>query len=120
MNTFDIPVIQINVIFLISGSDIVQWMIKNLDIEDPGKQADQCRFKVPHYFNITAELEMDSHMSCANLPMDCPSSQRKLALVPDCHKHRLETRTVFKFTFLELYKDQIIDYEEMLINHGKA
>lgn len=23
--------------FLISGSDIVQWLIKNLDIEDPGK-----------------------------------------------------------------------------------
>lgn len=26
--------------FLISGSDIVQWMIKNLDIEDQGKRAD--------------------------------------------------------------------------------
>ena len=33
-------VIHIYVLSLISGSDIVQWMIKNLDIEDQGKGAD--------------------------------------------------------------------------------
>lgn len=37
VNTLDVSVIDINVPSLISGSDIVQWMIKNLDIEDPGK-----------------------------------------------------------------------------------
>lgn len=41
VNIFDMSVIHIYVLSLISGSEIVQWMIKNLDIEDQGKRADQ-------------------------------------------------------------------------------
>lgn len=41
LDILDVSVIHIYVLSLISGSDIVQWMIKNLDIEDQGKRADQ-------------------------------------------------------------------------------
>ena len=34
VNILDMVVIHVYVLSLISGSDIVQWMIKNLDIED--------------------------------------------------------------------------------------
>lgn len=40
VNILDVSVIHISVLCLISGSEIVQWMIKNLDIEDQGKRAD--------------------------------------------------------------------------------
>lgn len=56
VNTFDMPVIYINVLSLISGSDIVQWMIKNLDIEDPGKRAHQHQSKVVRYCSLAADL----------------------------------------------------------------
>lgn len=36
----DMSVNHIYLLSLISGSEIVQWMIKNLDIEDQGKRAD--------------------------------------------------------------------------------
>lgn len=39
MNTLDKSVINIYMLSLPTGSDIVQWMIKNLDIEDQGKNA---------------------------------------------------------------------------------
>lgn len=38
------PMIHINGLSFISGSEIVQWMIKNLDIEDPGKRDDPAEF----------------------------------------------------------------------------
>lgn len=40
VNILDVSGIHICVLCLISGSEIVQWMIKNLDIEDQGKRAD--------------------------------------------------------------------------------
>lgn len=40
LNISDVSVIYTHAPSVISGSDIVQWMIKNLDIEDQGKRAD--------------------------------------------------------------------------------
>lgn len=38
LNILDLSVLPTYVLSLILGSDIVQWMIKNLDIEDQGKK----------------------------------------------------------------------------------
>lgn len=37
VSTSDMSVIHMSALSSVSGSDIVQWMMKNLDIEDQGK-----------------------------------------------------------------------------------